>query len=542
MNDTADTRPTTETGYQQIAWLGLLLATVAAAFFTGIGSLPLFDLDEGAYAEATREMFESGNFLATTLNGLPRYDKPILFYWLQALSVSLLGWNEFALRLPSAIGGTAWALATALFVGRLRGIRAGCLAGIVVATSWLVGMIGKAAIPDAVLNFFICSTMFSIYLHHREGHRRYLLSAFAFMGLGFLTKGPVAVLIPLSVSLVFYLSSGDCRRWLRAITDRRGWLVFAAIALPWYLAIVVVEGPGFVMGFFLTHNLGRFTQAMEGHGGSFLYYLPVVLVGTLPYTGLIATLFRHGAAIVRDPLERYLLIWFVFVLVFFSLSGTKLPHYINYGLTGLLVLMALHADRLRSRTLALAPTAAFFLALLFLPEIVGKALPDVRQAFYRAALGNYREHLDTSYRLACLLALAGTVILWRLPIRRNTHRLLACALMTSIGTSLLLMPRIGAMLQEPTREAGRIVVERGLAPVVRWRLNMPSFSVYSRRVVPERRPRTGDVVYTTPAYLDPAWRTETIYRRGGVILVRIIDDGRTDDGEAATTTTTPPGR
>ena len=525
-----------------IAWYGLLATVMAVSFFTGIHELPLFDLDEGAYAEATREMFERGNFLATYLNGLPRYDKPILFYWLQALSVSLLGWNELALRLPSALGGTAWAMATALFVGHLRGARSGCLAGIAVSTAWLVAMIGKAAIPDAVLNFFISASMFSIYLHHHDGRRRHLILAFAFMGLGFLTKGPVAVLIPFVVSLIFYASTGDLRRWLGAIADGRGWLVFLVIALPWYLAIMVVEGPGFLQGFFLTHNLGRFTQALEGHGGSPFYYLPVVLIGTIPYTGLLATVVRHGGTILRDPLERYLAIWFVFVLIFFSLSSTKLPHYLNYGLTGLLILFALYADRLRSRALALAPSLLFFLALIFLPEIIGHALPEVRQAFYRAALEDYREHLGTAYRLSCLLGLALAIALGLASRLRNTGRLVGAAILIQLTMSLVLMPAIGDMLQAPTREAGRIVHERGLEPVVRWRLNMPSFSVYSRRVVPERRPRAGDVVYTTPAYIEPGWRYETIYRAGGVILLRLLDAGETAGTAAAGTGPAPSGQ
>ncbi len=524
------------------AWYGLLALVIVVSFFTGIHDLPLFDLDEGAYAEATREMFERGNFLATYLNGQPRYDKPILFYWLQAASVSMLGWNELALRLPSALGGTAWALATALFVGRLRGARQGCLAGILVSSSWLVAMIGRAAIPDAVLNFFICASMFSIYLYHHEGHRRYLTLAFAFMGLGFLTKGPIAVLIPFVVSLVFFASTGDLRRWIGAITDGRGWAIFLVIALPWYLAIMVVEGPGFLQGFFLTHNLGRFTQAMEGHGGSPFYYLGVLLVGTVPYTGLLATVVRHGGAVLRDPLERYLAIWFVFVLAFFSLSGTKLPHYLNYGLTGLLILFALHADRLRSRGLALAPTGVFFVVLLFLPEIIGHALPDVRQAFYRAGLEGYRDYLGPTYRLACLLGLAMTVALGLAPRMRNIGRLIAAAIMIQATMSLVLMPAIGELLQAPTREAGRIVHERGLAPVVRWRLNMPSFSVYSRRVVPERRPRSGDIVYTTPAYIEAGWRYETIYRAGGVILIRLLDAGETSGTSAAGTAPAPPGQ
>ena len=94
-----------ETGW----FLAALAILIFASFFLGLGSAPLFDVDEGAFSEATREMMISKNYLTTWLNGAPRFDKPILIYWLQLASVRLFGLNEFAFRLPSALGGTVWA-------------------------------------------------------------------------------------------------------------------------------------------------------------------------------------------------------------------------------------------------------------------------------------------------------------------------------------------------------------------------------------------------------------------------------------------------
>ncbi len=525
----------------KIAWLLVLALAIASSFFTAIHSLPLFDLDEGAYAEATREMFERGNFLATYLNGEPRYDKPILFYWLQAISVSLLGWNELALRLPSALGASAWALATAAFVGRLRGFTSGCLAGTILSLSLLIGFIGKAAIPDAILNFLISSTMFLIFLYQLEAKPRYLYLAYAGMGLGFLTKGPVAVLIPLVVSLLFYLSMGQWRQWLKAAVNGRGWLIFAAIALPWYLAILIIEGPGFLEGFFLTHNLGRFSQAMEGHGGSIFYYLPIILIGTLPFTGLFGPLLKQGRQLIRDPLQRYLLIWFLFVLVLFSLASTKLPHYINYGLTGLIILLALQTDRIRCQVCALAPAALFFLLLFLIPDIIALTIDDVDHAFYRASLQHYDHFFDWRYRLACLTGLLFTIALIRIERIRLRNRLLLSAFLVAFAMPLLLMPRIAAMLQEPTREAGQLVARTNPPTVVRWRLNMPSFSVYSQRVVSDRPARVGDLIYTTPAYLDPAMDYDIIFHKGGIVLARL--KGKKTGAEAnARQTASPPAQ
>ena len=127
-----------------------------------------------------------------------------------------------------------------------------------------------------------------------------------------------------------------------AESELRALLLLLAIALPWYVAILLKEGRGFVEGFFLKHNVSRFSGPISGHGGSLLYYFPVVLLLSLPFTALLVPVAQRIRDVWRDDLQTYLLLWFAFVFVFFSLSGTKLPHYLLYGYTGLVLLMALH--------------------------------------------------------------------------------------------------------------------------------------------------------------------------------------------------------
>src|SRR3569833_825970 len=98
----------------------LLLLAIVLGFFVNLQSVPLFDLDEGAFSEATREMLLRADFISPYLNGVPRFDKPAFSHWLQAASVTLLGWNEFALRLPSALAATAWVLVVFVFVCLVR--------------------------------------------------------------------------------------------------------------------------------------------------------------------------------------------------------------------------------------------------------------------------------------------------------------------------------------------------------------------------------------------------------------------------------------
>lgn len=196
-----------------------LLLVVWLAFFWQLGAVPLYDLDEGAFTEATREMLASGNFITPHRDGEPRYDKPVLIYWLQAASVSALGWSEFALRLPSAMAASLWVLAVWWFVRARLDAATATIAGLVMALGLQVAIIGKAAVADALLNLFIALAFFEIYRWRLQPRRATLLRAYLWLGLGFLTKGPVAVFFPFVVSLLYFGSLREWRAWRSAIFD-----------------------------------------------------------------------------------------------------------------------------------------------------------------------------------------------------------------------------------------------------------------------------------------------------------------------------------
>ena len=140
----------------------LLASALFLSFYAALGMAPLFDLDEGAFSEATREMLLSHNFVTTYLNQELRFDKPILIYWLQAASVSIFGPHEFAFRLPSAIAATLWALAIHRFARRWLDPAAAFWAAFTMVTSLQVTIIAKAAIADALLNMFIAPSIFAL--------------------------------------------------------------------------------------------------------------------------------------------------------------------------------------------------------------------------------------------------------------------------------------------------------------------------------------------------------------------------------------------
>lgn len=513
----------------------LAIAAVALACFWQLGAVPLLDVDEGAFSEATREMLASGNFVSTTLDGEPRHDKPILIYWLQAASVSVLGLNELALRLPSAIAAALWALALYRFTTRVADRETGAVAVLVMTLGLQFGLIAKAAIADALLNLLIALTFFDIYRHSQAPRRGTLLRVYLWLGLGFLAKGPVAVALPLATSLVFYLSLGRGRDWLRAVAWVPGIALFLAIVLPWHVASYLDQGLAFFEGFYLRHNVGRYTETMEGHGGHLWYYVVWAPLIVLPFTGLFAAAVAQLKADWSDPLRRLLWLWFGAVFLLFSLSSTQLPHYLLYGGTPLFVLMALHRDRLRSRWLAFLPPLLLATGLLFLPELLQLAEPYAKRLYEREIIALGRSLLDPGYRAGMVAALAVTLALalWRRP--SPWQGLVAVGFVQLVAVTGLLLPVYFAATQGPVKEAAVVARDLG-GPVVAYRVRLPSFSVYREAITPRRAPEPGDLVFTRVDRVDrllaelPGVPSEVVYRRGGVTLIRLASRAEPTNG------------
>jgi 4-amino-4-deoxy-L-arabinose transferase-like glycosyltransferase len=501
----------------------LAALAVITSFFWLLGAAPLFDVDEGAFSQATLEMFERGDFLTTYLNGEPRYDKPILVYWLQALGVAALGPSEWAFRLPSAICASAWALITFLFARRFYGPQRGLLAAVVLATSLGVFIIGRAATADALLNVLIAASMFAAWMHLSTGRRAWLYATHAAIGLGVLAKGPIAILVPFAVTFLFCALRRDIRTWARAVFDWRGLLLLIAIAAPWYVAILLKEGQAFIDGFILKHNVGRFSGPVSGHAGSLFYYFPVLLLLTLPFTALLVPVALRIRAAWRDDLQAYLLIWFGFVFVFFSVSGTKLPHYILYGYTGLAILMAVYATELKDQFWPLVPVLGFFVALIGLPYALTYGKDHVRDAFYAEVLASSLPYFDIVY--FAFLAILCALVAYAMVERRTplTRKLVVFGLASVASLSTLVVPILGFAQQSAIKEAALIVRERNM-PAVMWRLNAPSFSVYRGAPTPSREPKPGEVVVTRSdrlGQLPGNLPYDLLYSKRGIVLARI---------------------
>lgn len=328
----------------------LLLAMAAVLFFVGLGSTGLTDRDEGRNAEAGREMYETGDYISPTFNYEPRFAKPVFVYWLMSLSYHLFGVNEFAARFPSALFGVGLILLQYLFLTRCRGPVIGLFGAAMLLLNLEIIGLGRMALTDSVLNFFTTLSLYGFWLglYGRGRERQFVWLFYIGMALGTLTKGPIGFLIPLLAAGLYLWLTGSWSLYRRRGFPLAGLLVFLVLALPWYIMMLNIHGQRYTTSA-QGDTVGRFFGAMEGHGGTIFFYLPVFLLGFFPWSGLLpfawyqaykswreskrAGLFSPPqSSIDAQPsplaLEWFAAAWVIGGLVFFSLSSTRLPHYI----------------------------------------------------------------------------------------------------------------------------------------------------------------------------------------------------------------------
>ncbi len=507
---------------RHLALTALVLLLPLVSFYLCLGAYPLFDIDEGAFSEATREMFERGDFLSTYLNGEHRFDKPILVYWLQAIGYLLFGATEWAFRLPSATAAVVWSYATWRFARERFGPDTALAALAITATALGPFAIGRAATADALLNALLALALFDAWRHLESGRRAPLLRSYVWIGLGVLTKGPIALIVPGAVTFLYCASRREWRLWARSVFDPTGWIILAVLTVPWYSAALIIHGRKFIDGFILKHNVERFTGTLEGHAGSLFYYFFAVPLLMLPWTGpLLASLrrIRGDFSASGTGARRFLWLWAGFVIAFFSLSGTKLPHYVLYGSTPLFLLVAAHRDTLRRAwPHLLAPTLMLALFILFPLVLYLLSRSDAGNAYYRAQLGEALGTAGVLYYAATI----GGLLLWLWLARRPAvslwTKLVLAASLQVLLLATVVVPWLGAVLQGSVKTAAMVARQTG-APVVAWRITMPSFSVYREAVTPSRPPEAGEIALTRIDRI-PEQGYEELFRQGGIALIR----------------------
>ena len=323
--DMKETSPTHPKAYGRWIEYGPALLLAFMLLFR-LGAAPLYILDEVKNAQCAREMWLRADRVVPTFNAELRTDKPVLHYLAMQASFSRFGFSPFSARLFSAVCGIACILLLQGFTRRLIDARTAFNASMALAlsTHWIFEF--RLAVPDPYLILFSTSGLLCGYAWiEGKGQGHLYLSALS-LGLATLSKGPVAIALPGLCLLTWVAIRG---RWplLKLSNLIPATVLFLAVAMPWYRAVHLSTDGEWTRGFFMKHNLQRFSSPMEGHGGAFILPVVFVALGLLPLSLFSREVYRLRASVFSEPFLRFCLIVLAAHLVFFSLSATKLPNY-----------------------------------------------------------------------------------------------------------------------------------------------------------------------------------------------------------------------
>jgi len=307
----------------------LILAWLAATAW----ARPLLIPDEGRYVGVAWEMMRSGDWLTPTLNGLPYFHKPPLFYWITAASMSVFGMNEWAGRAAPLLGATLGAFALFAFTRRWVGERAAryTLLALLAQPLWLVG--GQFANLDMLVAGCIAATVLlladaAMSFERGLAFRRALLGAYAMAALGILAKGLIGAVLPALVVIVWLALT---RRWktLWAMLSVPGIAVFLLVAAPWFIAMQL-RFPDFLNYFFVVQHFKRFAAAGFNNPQPFWFYPAVLMLASLPWLPWLNRLFKRGywSDTERAPLRILMWVWLIVIVGFFTLPKSKLLGYV----------------------------------------------------------------------------------------------------------------------------------------------------------------------------------------------------------------------
>jgi 4-amino-4-deoxy-L-arabinose transferase-like glycosyltransferase len=340
---------------RDVAPILLLGALLAVAWFAGLGMRGLFMPDEGRYAEIPREMLVSGDWLTPRLNGLKYFEKPPLQYWATAAAYAAFGESDWTARLWPALTGFAGILVLALAASRMWSFRIGVLAGVVLGTSAGYFLAGQFVTLDMGLTFLLTCALLSFLVAQREEaedrqRRSWMMLAWAALGVGVLSKGLVALALP-AMAVAGYVLSTRRAVVLMRLHMFTGGLLMLLIAAPWFV-LVQEKNPEFFQFFFIREHFQRFATEAHQRPGPWWYFLPVGLLGMMPWTPAVVSALTGIKSLFRSPrgtnfdAERFLLIWVLVIFVFFSISKSKLPGYVLPAFPALALLAAIQLERL----------------------------------------------------------------------------------------------------------------------------------------------------------------------------------------------------
>jgi 4-amino-4-deoxy-L-arabinose transferase-like glycosyltransferase len=415
----------------------LLIVALAVIWFVPLGWRHLLPSDEGRYAEMAREMLATGDWITPRYNGYKYFEKPPLQTWANALTFAWFGLGEWQARLYTALTGFAGVLLIGFTGARVFNAATGFFAALVLATAPYWNLMGHFNTLDMGLSFWMELTLCALLLAQRPGLptrqvRLWMWVCWAGMALAVLSKGLIGLILPGAVLVLYTFVARDWALWKRLYLVS-GLIVFFAIVSPWFV-LVQERNPEFFNFFFIVQQFRRYLTPEQNRPGAFWYFVPVILVGFLPWLSVSAQSLRHALATPRQPNGfapvTLMLVWSAFIFLFFSASHSKLISY----------------------TLPIAPPLAL---------VIGLYLPLMKREQWRAHLAGYL--------ILCLALAFGSFYLTRLGDSRNPNALyrefqvwvFAAAALAFVATALGL--RLNRAKRTPATGAAAPAIAQGAA-------------------------------------------------------------------------------
>jgi 4-amino-4-deoxy-L-arabinose transferase-like glycosyltransferase len=468
------------------AALVAVLLVLGASWLALSGFRPLFNPDEGRYAEIPREMLATGDWVIPRLDGLVYIEKPPLQYWATALAYEAFGESEWSARLYTALCGLGTVLVTAGLALRLWGSAAAWRSGIMLGSSLMAMLMSHQLTLDMSLTLFMTGTLAAFCLAQREGighgeRRAWMLLAWASGAGAFLTKGLIAGVLPVLALAAYSVLHRDPKPWVR-LAILPGLALFAVLALPWFV-LIQHRLPSFFNFFIVREHFERYTTLVEARYEPWWFFIEVLAAGSLPWIAPAVRALANGWRASAPPgafdPRRFLWVFCVVVFVFFSASDSKLIPYI-LPMFPALALLAGSAEELRLRADLRASGAGMAAAgvaiaagALWLPRL----LHNPERAPY---------FLETRAPLAlmALAALVGGWIVWRL---RGASLSLTVA-MGATAYAMFLAISWAARLVAPLYSGGPLLAQlspqlRDIATLYSVRMYDQSLPFYLRRTV-----------------------------------------------------------
>jgi 4-amino-4-deoxy-L-arabinose transferase-like glycosyltransferase len=356
----------------------LILAFCGFFFLWRLAAFGLIGADEPRYAQVAREMLARHDWVTPTLSGVAWLEKPPLYYWQAMLAYKIFGVSDWSARLPSVLDATVLVFVAYWFLRRFRPGSALDGALMLITSAGLVGY-ARAASMDMPLAATFGIAMLSWFGWFESGDRRLLIAFYVALALGMLAKGPVAPFLAAVLILIFSATQRSFKIVLKSLSVP-GIVACLVVGLPWYV-LVQLRNPQFFRVFLLEHNLARFGTNMFHHPEPFWYYIPVTLLGWVPWVvfSLVAIVWALRRVRDRnaDSLNTFLLIWMAVVVVFFSISKSKLPGYILPAIAPGILLLGNYLQEKKSTRIHLTTSvlhgcvvAAMVFAALILSSIL----------------------------------------------------------------------------------------------------------------------------------------------------------------------------